>query len=300
MKFTKMHGCGNDYVYVNCFEEKVFEPSEVSIKVSDRHKGIGSDGLILVKPSKVADCEMDIYNADGSQAKMCGNGIRCVAKFVYDKGIVPKTHMTIDTQSGVKTLDLTIVGGKCKKVRVNMGKAEIVASRVPVIADTELAVGAPIKVKNQAFTYTAVSMGNPHAVVFTDENPALAKAGYGSMTGEDLSTLKIEEIGPDFEFHPNFPDRINTEFIHVLDSNTIEMRVWERGSGETMACGTGACAAAVASILNRKVERGKPVTVKLLGGDLVIEWDEKENTVYMTGPATTVFEGELDLVQPLL
>jgi diaminopimelate epimerase len=300
MKFTKMHGCGNDYIYVNCFEEKIYDPSAVSVLLSDRHKGIGSDGLILVKPSEKADCEMDIYNADGSQAKMCGNGIRCVAKFVYDKGIVPKTHMTIDTQSGVKTLDLTIVDDKCKKVRVNMGKAELVAAKVPVKANSELAVHAPITVKGEDFTYTAVSMGNPHAVVFTDDNEVLEKDGFGSMDRMDLETLKIGEIGPDFEFHPDFPDRINTEFIRVIDANTIGMRVWERGSGETMACGTGACAAAVASILNRKVERGKPVTVRLLGGDLVIEWDEKTNTVYMTGPAETVFEGEVDLVQPLL
>ncbi len=287
MKFTKMHGCGNDYVYVNCFEEKIYDPSAVSVKVSDRHKGIGSDGLILVKPSDVADCEMDMYNADGSRGKMCGNGIRCVAKFVYDNGIVPKTHMTINTQSGIKTLDLTVVDGKCKKVKVNMGAAEIVAKKVPVVSDTELAVNAPIEVDGKNFRYTAVSMGNPHAILFLEDNPNLGI--------QDLENFKIEEIGPKFENHTNFPERINTEFIKVLSRNTIQMRVWERGSGETMACGTGACAAAVAAILNGKVDKNSPITVKLLGGDLQIQWDQKKNQVYMTGPAETVFTGEIDM-----
>ncbi|MDO4623306.1 MAG: diaminopimelate epimerase [Eubacteriales bacterium] len=276
MKFVKMHGCGNDYVYVNCFEEKIDDPAALSIKVSDRHKGIGSDGLILVKPSDCADAEMDIYNADGSQAKMCGNGIRCVAKFVYDFGIAKKEQLKIDTQSGVKTLDLTIKNGKVSTVRVNMGGAELTAVKVPVIADTEQAIDAPILVDGKEYRYTAVSMGNPHAIVFMD----------------DVTGLQIEEIGPKFENHPAFPDRVNTEFIKVLSEDTIQMRVWERGSGETMACGTGACAAAVASILNNKVKAGVPITVKLLGGDLTIEWDRERNIVYMTGPAETAFIGE--------
>ena len=279
MKFTKMHGCGNDYVYVNCFEEKVENPSEVSIRVSDRHFGIGSDGLILIKPSEKADCEMDIYNADGSRAKMCGNGIRCVAKYVYDNGIVPKTRMKIDTQSGVKILDLTVENGKTKSVRVNMGPAELAAAKVPVLSDMEKAVDAPIVIDGKEYRFTAVSMGNPHAVVFMD----------------DVDHLRIEEIGPKFEKNAVFPEQVNTEFIKVLGDDTIQMRVWERGSGETLACGTGSCAAAVASIVNGRVRGDAPITVKLLGGDLTIEWDQKENRVYMTGPAETVFTGEIDL-----
>lgn len=284
MKFTKMHGCGNDYVYINCFAEHVYDPARLAVRVSDRHKGIGSDGLILIKPSKVADCEMDMYNADGSRGKMCGNGIRCVAKYVYDNGLVPKTHMTVATQSGVKELDLTIVGDKCKKVKVNMGRAELVAKKIPVLAESTMVINELIHVDGAAYRYTAVSMGNPHAVVFL----------------QSLDDLKIEEVGPKFETHENFPDRINTEFIQVLPHNELRMRVWERGSGETMACGTGACAAAVAAIVNHKVEKDKPVIVHLLGGDLKIEWDEKNNQVYMTGPAETVFTGDIDVVEPLV
>ena len=279
MKFTKMHGCGNDYVYVNCFEEQVDNPSEVAIRVSDRHFGIGSDGLILIKPSEKADCEMDIYNADGSRAKMCGNGIRCVAKYVYDNGIVPKTRMKIDTQSGIKILDLTVENGKTKTVRVNMGPAELTAAKVPVLSEKERAIDEPIVIDGKEYRFTAVSMGNPHAVVFMD----------------DVDHLKIEEIGPKFEKNAIFPEQVNTEFIRVLSDDTIQMRVWERGSGETLACGTGSCAAAVASILNKKVRDDVPVTVKLRGGDLTIEWDQKENRVYMTGPAETVFTGQIDL-----
>ena len=279
MKFTKMHGCGNDYVYVNCFEEEVENPSEVAIRVSDRHFGIGSDGLILIKPSEKADCEMDIYNADGSRAKMCGNGIRCVAKYVYDNGIVPKTRMKIDTQSGIKILDLTVENGKTKTVRVNMGPAELTAAKVPVLSDKERAIDEPIMIDGKEYRFTAVSMGNPHAVVFMD----------------DVDHLKIEEIGPKFEKNAIFPEQVNTEFIRVLSDDTIQMRVWEGGSGETLACGTGSCAAAVASILNKKVRDDVPVTVKLRGGDLTIEWDQKENRVYMTGPAETVFTGQIDL-----
>ncbi|MGN0363582.1 MAG: diaminopimelate epimerase [Bilifractor sp.] len=277
MKFTKMQGCGNDYVYVNCFEEKVDDPSALSIRVSDRHFGIGSDGLILILPSKVADCEMDMYNADGSRGKMCGNGIRCVAKYVYEHGIVPKTRMTVATQSGIKVLDLTIEDGKTKSVRVDMGPAELTASRVPVQSDTEKAIDVPIILDGKEYRFTAVSMGNPHAVVFMD----------------DVENLKIEEIGPKFENNPIFPERVNTEFIKVLGEDTIQMRVWERGSGETLACGTGACGAVVASIVNGKVRGDVPITVKLRGGDLKIEWNRKDNHVYMTGPAATVFTGEI-------
>lgn len=277
MKFTKMHGIGNDYVYVNCFQEKVDNPSEVAKFVSDRHFGVGSDGLILIKPSQVADCEMDMYNLDGSQGAMCGNGIRCVAKYVYDYGIVPKTTLRIATKSGIKELNLTVENGKVSLVRVNMGSPILEASKIPVVSDQSQAVNQPIKVNGHTYYFTGVSMGNPHAVVYLD----------------DVDNLDIEKIGPAFEKHPVFPDRVNTEFVKVIDRKTLKMRVWERGSGETLACGTGACAVAVSSILNNLT--GEEVTVKLLGGDLKIHWDRLENLVYMTGPATTVFDGEITL-----
>lgn len=279
MKFTKMQGIGNDYVYVNCFEETIADPSAVARFVSDRHFGIGSDGLILVKPSDVADCEMDMYNLDGSQGAMCGNGIRCVAKYVYDYGIVKKENISVSTKSGIKYLDLTVRDGKVALVRVNMGSPVLTASQIPVVSSTEEMINAPLKVNGETYYITAVSMGNPHAIVY--------------MT--DVDHLDIGEIGPYFENHMAFPDRVNTEFVEVLDDHTLKMRVWERGSGETLACGTGACAVAVASILNGHVDGEKPVTVKLLGGDLEIFWDRQENLVYMTGPAATVFDGEIDL-----
>ena len=277
MKFTKMHGIGNEYVYVNCFQEKVDNPSEVAKFVSDRHFGVGSDGLILIKPSQIADCEMDMYNLDGSQGAMCGNGIRCVAKYVYDYGIVPKTTLRIATKSGIKELNLTVENGKVSLVRVNMGSPILEASKIPVVSDQSQAVNQPIKVNGHTYYFTGVSMGNPHAVVYLD----------------DVDNLDIEKIGPAFEKHPVFPDRVNTEFVKVIDRKTLKMRVWERGSGETLACGTGACAVAVSSILNNLT--GEEVTVKLLGGDLKIHWDRLENLVYMTGPATTVFDGEITL-----
>ncbi|MCI5510878.1 MAG: diaminopimelate epimerase [Oliverpabstia sp.] len=274
MKFTKMQGLGNDYVYVNCFQEKIENPSELSIKVSDRHFGIGADGLILIKPSDVADFEMEMYNADGSQGAMCGNGIRCVAKYVYDYGLTDKTSITVNTKSGIKYLDLTIENGKAVQIRVNMGAPILEASRIPVVSSKERVINEPVIVDGKEYHITAVSMGNPHAVTYID----------------DVKGLEIEKIGPQFENHEIFPDRVNTEFVKVLDSHTVEMRVWERGSGETLACGTGACAVAVASILNGLTE--EEVTVKLLGGDLKIRWDRKENLVYMTGPAEVVFDGE--------
>ena len=279
MKFTKMHGIGNDYVYVNCFEETVEDPAAVARFVSDRHFGIGSDGLILIKPSEAADCEMDMYNLDGSQGAMCGNGIRCVAKYAYDYGIVHKTQISVATRSGIKYLDLTVKDGKVSQVKVNMGAPILTASQIPVVSEKEEVINEPLEVKGETYYITAVSMGNPHAIVY--------------MT--DVDHLDIEKIGPSFENHVAFPDRVNTEFVEVLDEHTVKMRVWERGSGETLACGTGACAVAVASILNERVDGDKPVTVKLLGGDLEIYWNRQENLVYMTGPATTVFDGEIDL-----
>ncbi|HJC64609.1 MAG TPA: diaminopimelate epimerase [Candidatus Blautia merdavium] len=277
MKFTKMHGIGNDYVYVNCFQETVENPSEVAIKVSDRHFGIGSDGLILIKPSEKADFEMEMYNADGSQGAMCGNGIRCVAKYVYDYGLTDKTSISVDTKSGVKYLELTVEEGKVREVRVNMGSPELQTEKIPMIYPMDKVISQPLNVHEQIYEVTAVSMGNPHAVVYLD----------------DVKNLKIEEAGPYFEKHRAFPESVNTEFVRVIDRNTVEMRVWERGSGETLACGTGACAVTVASVLNGYTE--EEVTVKLLGGDLKIFWDREKNLVYMTGPAAVVFDGEIQL-----
>ncbi|MBQ2626377.1 MAG: diaminopimelate epimerase [Eubacterium sp.] len=276
MKFTKMHGCGNDYVYVNCFEETVSNPKELAIKVSDRHFGIGSDGLILIKPSDCADFEMQMFNADGSEGAMCGNGIRCVGKYVYDFGLTEKENITVSTKSGIKELKLFPKNGKVEKVRVNMGPAILTAADIPVDVSTEQAINVPIIVDGEEYEFTGVSMGNPHAVVYVDQ----------------VRSLRLDLIGPRFEKHPVFPDRVNTEFIEVYGDHILKMRVWERGSGETLACGTGACAAAVASIINGKVADA-PVEVQLLGGTLEIEWDREANQVYMTGPATTVFTGEI-------
>ena len=277
MKFTKMQGLGNDYVYVNCFEEKVNNPSEVAIKVSNRNFGIGSDGLIMINPSKVADFEMEMYNADGSRGEMCGNGIRCVGKYVYDYGLTNKTSISVETLGGIKYLDFTIEDGKVKLVRVDMGSPELVPDKIPIVAEGKTVIDAPIVVDGKQYRMTGVSMGNPHTVVYVN----------------DVQNLEIEQIGPKFENHERFPNRINTEFARVIDRQTVEMRVWERGSGETLACGTGACAVAVASILNGLTD--DKVTVKLLGGDLQIEWDREENKVYMTGPAEVSFEGEIKL-----
>ena len=279
MKFTKMHGIGNDYVYVNCFEETVDNPAEVARFVSDRHYGIGSDGLILIKPSDIADCEMDMYNLDGSQGAMCGNGIRCVAKYAYDYGIVINTSISVATRSGIKYLDLSVRNGKVSTVKVNMGSPILSPKEIPFVSEKEQVINEPLEIDGETFHITAISMGNPHGIVFMD----------------DIDNLEIEKIGPKFENHIAFPDRVNTEFVKVLDRHTVQMRVWERGSGETLACGTGACAVAVASILNGHVDGDSPVTVRLLGGNLEIFWNRQENLVYMTGPATTVFDGEIDL-----
>ncbi len=280
MKFTKMHGLGNDYVYVNCLKETVENPGEVARFVSDRHFGIGSDGLILIKPSDVADFQMDMYNADGSGAEMCGNGIRCVAKYVYDYGLTDKTEVDIETRAGIKHIVLTIKDGKVEKARVDMGEPILKPELIPVVGEGDMLVNEPILVDGEEYRMTCVSMGNPHAVVFIDE---------------DVKNLAIEKIGPKFENHERFPKRTNTEFMKVLDRNTMDMRVWERGSGETWACGTGTCASVVAAVLNGLTER--KVLVHLLGGDLEILWDENDNHVYMTGPATTVFDGEIQLKQ---
>ncbi|MDD6401899.1 MAG: diaminopimelate epimerase [Lachnospiraceae bacterium] len=285
MRFTKMEGLGNDYVYVNCFKEKIDNPSELSIKVSDRHFGIGSDGLILIKPSEVADFKMDMYNADGSQSEMCGNGIRCVGKYVYDYGLTDKEDVAIETLAGIKYLHFTIDRknandrGIVSKVRVNMGSPILTPSEVPVKLDASLEMikDYPVEIGGRNYNITCVSMGNPHCITFVD----------------DVKNFPLETIGPLFESNEIFPRRVNAEFVEIIDRKNAKMRVWERGSGETLACGTGTCATVVASILNGLTENF--VTVELLGGKLEIEWNREENVVYMTGPATIVFDGEINI-----
>ena len=278
MKFTKMHGCGNDYVYVNCFKETIENPNEAAKFVSDRHFGIGSDGMICIHPSDKADFRMAMYNSDGTEGAMCGNGVRCIAKYVYDYGLTDKTTITIETKGGIKELDLTVEDGKVTWVNVDMEAPVLDADKIPVIYDEEnKVIDKPVLVDGREYRITCVSMGNPHGVVFVDS----------------VDDLDIEKLGPMFENHPMFTDRVNTEFIQVVDDHTIKMRVWERGAGETLACGTGACASAYASYLNKKT--GKKVLVHLLGGDLQIEYDEEKHTIFMKGPATKVFDGEIDL-----
>ncbi|MCH5267849.1 MAG: diaminopimelate epimerase [Lachnospiraceae bacterium] len=272
-----MHGCGNDYVYVNCLEETVSHPDKVAQFVSDRHFGIGSDGLILIHPSDKADFRMAMYNADGSEGEMCGNGIRCVAKYVYDYGLTDKTNLSIETLAGIKHLELTIEDGKVALVKVNMGAPELTPKQIPVLIGDERCVDEPLIVLGKEHRITAVSMGNPHAVTFVEET----------------AELPLEQTGPYFENHEAFPERINTEFVQVLNRKEINMRVWERGSGETLACGTGTCASVVACVLNDKTDT--EVTVHLLGGDLQINYDRENNTVWMTGPATVVYDGEIDV-----
>ena len=277
MKFTKMHGCGNDYVYVNLFEEQIENPAKVSIAVSDRHFGIGSDGLITIGASEIADFRMRIYNADGSEAEMCGNGIRCVAKYVYDHKLTDKTEITVETGAGVKTLQLTVEDDKVTLVRVDLGEPILTPDEIPVVADGDRVVDEPIVVDDKEWRMTCVSMGNPHAVVFVD----------------DVAHFELEKYGPLFENHVRFPKRTNTEFVQIISRNEAIMRVWERGSAETWACGTGTCATVMACILNGLTDND--VLVHLRGGDLRIVYDEKSNHVFMTGPATEVFEGEIQL-----
>lgn len=274
-----MHGIGNDYIYFNAIDQKIGDPCELAKKLSDRRFGIGGDGIILVCPSDIADAKMRIFNEDGSEAKMCGNGIRCVAKFVYDYGIVPadRTTVTIDTLSGVKTIELTVENGKAVSAKVDMGAAILKPVDIPMNFDGETCIDQPLRVDGKEYRVTAVSMGNPHCVTFV----------------EDVDGLDLEKIGPAFENHPAFPDRVNTEFVRVIDEHTLQMRVWERGSGETWACGTGACATAVAACLNGYCKKGDDITVHLRGGDLVIRYTD--DTVIMTGPASTVFEGVVEV-----
>lgn len=275
MKFVKMQGIGNDYIYFDCTKTVIDDPSALAVKLSDRHFGVGGDGVILIMKSDIADFRMRMFNADGSEGKMCGNGSRCVGKFVYDRGLTDKTEITLETLSGIKKLKLNIKDGKVKTVTVDMGKAEFSPDKIPVKCDAEM-INRQISVNGENVYATAVSMGNPHCVIFT----------------KDISKLPLEKIGPHYEFNPLFPERTNTEFAEVTDKNTLSMRVWERGSGETLACGTGACAVVAAAVKNGICNYDEDITVKLLGGDLTVRYC-KNGTVYMTGPAEFVFEGEL-------
>ncbi len=274
MKFTKMHGIGNDYVYVNGMEEHVEDKPAMARIVSDRHTGIGSDGLIFINKSDVADFEMEMYNSDGSRAEMCGNGIRCVGKYVYDYGLTDKTELSVETLGGIKYLKLNVENGKVSMIQVDMGEPVFEPEKIPVVSEKEKVFMEEIRVNGQAYFMTCISMGNPHAVLFLEE----------------VAELDLEKLGPMFENHPRFPKKINTEFARIIDRKHIEMRVWERGAGETMACGTGACATAVAAIMAGLTE--EEVTLRLRGGDLVISWNRETNRVFMTGPAEVVFDGE--------
>ncbi|MDS1032016.1 diaminopimelate epimerase [Porphyromonadaceae sp. NP-X] len=276
MKFTKMHGIGNDYIYINGFEELVQNPGELSIRLSDRHKGVGSDGLVMILPSSKADFRMQMFNADGSEAEMCGNAARCIGKYVYEKGLTNKTELTLETLAGIKTLQLFLDDdNNVVSVTVDMGNPELEPSKIPITLPGKQIVNFPVSFDGVNYHITCVSMGNPHTVIFT----------------QNIATLDIETIGKKIENAPIFPRRTNVEFIEIIDKGRIKMRVWERGSGETMACGTGACASVVAGVLNELVSR--KATVELLGGNLEIEWNENDDHVYLTGPAETVFEGEI-------
>ena len=277
MKFTKMHGCGNDYVYVNLFEETVEDAPKLATVVSDRHFGIGSDGVITIGPSEVADFRMRIYNADGSEAEMCGNGIRCVAKYVYDHKLTDKTEIAVETGAGIKTLTLFTENEKVEQVRVDMGEPILEPSQIPVLSNKNPVIADPILVGNMEWRMTCVSMGNPHAVVFV----------------KDVASFPIEQFGPLFEKHERFPKKTNTEFVQVISRTEVSMRVWERGSNETWACGTGTCATVMACIMNGYTEN--KVLVHLRGGDLTIEYDPNTKHIFMTGPATEVFHGEIEM-----
>ena len=276
-KFTKMHGAGNDYIYVNCFREQLTDISVLAKTVSDRHFGIGSDGLVLICPSDKADFRMDMYNSDGTRAEMCGNASRCVGKYVYDNGLTDKTRVTLETLAGIKTLEFNVSDGKVESVRVGMGSPVLDPKAIPIDSPLDRFIAQPVTVSGKSYEVTGVSMGNPHAVIFTD----------------DVKGIELETIGPLFENHPMFPKRINTEFARIIDRHSIEMRVWERGAGETLACGTGACATLVAAYLNGFLDNEADLILR--GGMLHIEYDTKENKVYMTGPATTVFTGEITI-----
>ena len=280
MKFTKMQGCGNDYVYINGFTEHILPENKPSLvrRLSDRHFGIGSDGVIFINPSDIADFEMEMYNADGSRSEMCGNGIRCVAKYVYDKKMVEKKQFTIESFGKIKDITIIEENGVASLIKVGMGSPELRTEKIPAIYDSDMVIAKPIEVDGKIWEGTCVSMGNPHVIMFVD----------------DVASMDLKSIGPKFENHQMFPNRTNAEFVKIIDKNTVEMRVWERGTGETLACGTGCCATAVACILNEKTN--DKVKVKVLGGEIIVEWDRQTKEVYMTGPAEFVFEGEILLI----
>lgn len=275
IKFTKMQGLGNDYVYIDAINQKIENESSLAQIISNRHFGIGSDGLILICSSEIADFKMRMFNSDGSEAEMCGNGIRCVGKFVYDKGLTNKTTLKIETLAGVKELKLNLKEGKVDTVRVDMGEPILEAEKIPVVSSEKMAKNLKLEIEEREFNFTCVSMGNPHAITFI----------------ENVENFEVEKYGSKIEVNERFPKKTNVEFIEIVNKEYIKMRVWERGAGETLACGTGACASVVAGIINNLIER--KVTVKLLGGILEIEWNKEDNHVYMTGPAVTVYEGEL-------
>lgn len=275
MIFTKMHGLGNDYVCINCFRERVEDPPGFARALCDRHYGIGADGLILICPSKVSDFKMEIYNSDGSVAGMCGNGIRCLGKYVYDYGLTGKETLSIETKSGIRNMHLQIRDGKACGAMVDMGVPRLNAHSIPILSEKDLVINDPIEVQEKNYRMTGISMGNPHAVIFSEE----------------INGISLEETGRELEFHPRFPERANIEFCHVSARDRMEIRVWERGVGETLACGTGACAAVVASVLNDLTD--EEVIVKLLGGELSVRWDRKVNHVFLEGPAVKVFDGVL-------
>lgn len=277
LQFTKMHGCGNDYIYFNCMDKELDNPEQLSIMLSDRHFSIGGDGIIMICHSDVADARMRMFNADGSEGKMCGNATRCIGKYLYDNGIVKKDKISLETLSGIKYLDLTVENGKVKLVSVDMGKAILAPSEIPVTLSGDVAVNVPHTVNGKDYSITCVSMGNPHCVVF----------------GGDPDEIELEKIGPCFENDPIFPERVNTEFAQIIDEHTIKMRVWERGSGETLACGTGACATAVAAVLCGYCKKGEDITLKLRGGEIIINYTDER--VLMTGPAAVSFTGEVEI-----
>lgn len=276
MKFTKMHGCGNDYIYFDCFEENIPDPNALSLKLSDRHFGIGGDGIVLICPSDIADGKMRMFNADGSEGNMCGNAIRCVGKYLYERRNIKKELLAIDTKSGIKYLNLTVKDGLVEYIQVDMGKAELEPKKIPVTLDGDEIVDRRVKIGENDYNITCVSMGNPHCIVFCD----------------NVDELELEKIGPVFENNSIFPERVNTEFVQIIDENTIKMRVWERGSGETLACGTGACASVTACVKNGFCKAETPVKVILLGGELMITYTEK--SVFMSGSATIVFDGNVE------
>jgi diaminopimelate epimerase len=275
LKFTKMQGIGNDYVYVNCFEENIENPPELSITISDRHFGVGSDGLIMIMPSSIADARMRIFNADGSEAQMCGNGIRCVAKYLYECGIKKSDRMTIETAAGLKTIELTTVSGNVTQIRVEMGTPELLRNEIPMLGENEQVIDVPLQVNDTVLNITCVSMGNPHCITFVD----------------DVDSIDLSVTGKAIENHELFPERINAHFVQQVSANKVKMRTWERGSGETLACGTGAVAAGVACVLNKLTER--VINTQLPGGELTVEWTD-DNKTYMTGPAEFVFTGQWD------